>query len=551
MTSRINEMEDFSPLQLKEEALNEWISLGFDADTFSLQKLTETWLLQDRKRVEATEEELFRAKQQLVREYHAESTPLRELSRVGKAIAYNITSRFGEATDTFLSHQKPNVRQHAKDARQMSRDTRRYQVLKSAIYEGYRSENMNSVLRQRCNAVKHNGIPRPKTQKQMSIADFDKSIQQLPIIEPRQVVPDTIDHERSSQKTKQIQEEEITRRERNAKFWKEKHDEENILTVTTHRIRSLCRSNSEQKYKSCSLVTDDNLDNLKEYMQGTFPRPQVNIDEEFKRKESKKKVAFEAKSLRKKIDDLNDMLKILSTEHEINAQLFETQSLQLNDIETKQQVIQNIIQGPPRRDPTANEKVELHRLALQKQQCRNQITCLQARSTMLGKKIVAVEKSRTGPIEKLYASQKHEDIGKSNINSSTCCEFPVIVERSIVSPRSRREIYPEDEENSTDLMLGNMKKSSNTLHEYTSVTRKARLCLLEQRLAPIYGANESLRKLSAQRWCLQSIQNSDQEESELLKGRLSENQAHISQKKNSLQRSELCHEIEHFHVIKN
>lgn len=258
--------------------------------------------------------------------------------------------------------------------------------------------------------------------------------------------------------------------------------------------------------------------------------------------------ASDVTSLREKIDDLKDIQGSSATEHETIARLIETQVVQLENIGLKQQIIQSSIKGPPRRDPTKKEKIELHELALQKKNCANQIATLEARRAKLQIRIECYEQSRSDLTEELNRLLQDKSYHGRNKKTNTSCELPGIADRPVDTCQPIGDMHSEEDYKSRTLTLDNTKNISKTQQNYTSVTRNTRLRLLEQRLDPIYRATESLKNIAAQRWCLQIMEDSQHEEIRLLKSQVDENQAKQPETRRTSRRSECCDEIKQFHV---
>ncbi|POM74551.1 Hypothetical protein PHPALM_8491 [Phytophthora palmivora] len=581
--------------ELREEALAEWISRGRAAQDFTMEKMIKLWDEEDEGEEEDGEE--LADKQELMKGYQMLGPFLDQAKDTARQFKETAIVEGKKALVTAWKYaelpplrDRRLLRQHVVHVHEMDAETKKYSQIRQRVVEEMNdAKKMEEELQ--FGLKKRNKRQAPLLNRFQELKAEADRVQQAQILEEiEQRRRERIDKS-MQEKQRQLEEKEekakkllAQRRQRNMKFWQKQLVEAREFAeqqiYDQKRKEEFDRKVEEAKEEMHMVEEEENVDAMRAFKRlqttssiGIFDTAyepgewnsaidggfQSGLDEHtigisntrgyIVENEQKRLELMEIQSkvtmLREKLDQVEQAKTNLGLDMRTVLERKDHMLQEIKQVRAEQDELNEILAGPPRRDPSEREKQQFHTMVTRRAAYVKQLGDLDARIANIQQRTAIVHRSEASFLPMLRETEDKLTELQSQVNAieKERHELPVVVGKAIFQPDGV-PIRPEDASEVSIQIAKPVIDPTKLLHQ---IKMESKFEILKSAVTPVNEHYKKAKTQAIEAWKMNEYRSLAEQDLDNAKARLVKVRDRFVELQNSSLRSDIVHAIQKYH----
>lgn len=223
---------------------------------------------------------------------------------------------------------------------------------------------------------------------------------------------------------------------------------------------------------------------------------------------------------------------------------------EIKQVRVEQDDLNELLAGPPRRDPSEPEKQQFHTLVTRRAVYMKQLGDFDSRIANIHKRTAIVHRSETSFLPKLQDAQEKLSEVQEQVDAvaKERHELPVVVGKAIFQPEGV-SIRPKDIVDGADEMSVQMLKPFiDPTKLLNQVTMESKFEILKSAVTPVNEHYKKAKTQAIEAWKVNKLRSLAEQDLDSAKVRLIKARDRFVDLQNSALRSDIVHAIQKYHV---
>ncbi|KAL4100502.1 hypothetical protein PRIC1_008294 [Phytophthora ramorum] len=584
--------------ELREEALAEWVSRGRAAQDFTMDKMIKLWEEEDEGNEEEEEEDDLADKQELLRGYQMLGPLVDQAKDAARQFKETTVEGGKKALTTAWKYaelpplrRRRLLRQHVVHVHEMDAETHKYSRVHQRVAEELKDaremeEELQFGLKKR---NKRHAPLLNRFQELKTEAGRKEQVKALEEIQERR--RERID-KTMKEKQRQLEEKEqkaehllVQRRQRNMKFWQKQlvearefaeqqthereHKEEYDRKVETmqeemqmvEEEESVDAQQAFERLQTTSSIgifdtafepgewnsaTDGgHRTGLDEHTVGISTTPGFILENEQTRiglLEIQSKVSM----LREKLEQVEQAKTNLGLDMRTILERKDHLLQEIKQVRAEQDALNEVLAGPPRRDPSEHEKQQFHTLVTRRAVYMKQLGDLDSRIANIQKRTTIVHRSEVSFLPMLREAEEKLSEVQAQIDAieKQRHELPVIVGKAIFQPEG---VPVATVQAASDMPIHIASPFVDPTKLLNQVTMESKFEILKSAVAPVHEHYKKAKTQAIESWKVNELRSLAEQELDSAKARLVKVRDRFVDLQNTALRNDVVHAIQKYH----
>ncbi|DAZ99827.1 TPA: hypothetical protein N0F65_001336 [Lagenidium giganteum] len=589
--------------ELESEALAEWLSRGLNVAEFTMETMAKIWQEEDGDDDdddgdEEDTDEALSAKRELMNGFHvldsyiqhAKETAAR-IKEMGREEAINALKTAWKYAELPPLRRRRYLREHVVHVHQMDAESHKYFNIKLRFKEQF--DEAQALEKEMFFGIrKRNNRRAPLVQRVRELkakADKETNRRILEEIEQkrRQRAEEELEAKRQAkaEKDKFVEDQRVYRRKMNMKFWKKQlveakeyslaHEEERQrqhqeqFDAQVELMKAEIEEMEGQEDADARVPFDRTVTTSSVGVYGTAFEPgewnsatdggdrpgmddhtiSANASHAFiPEHELKRNEHLEAQSKRMMLEEKLEQIEVvkmnLAQDRRTIMGRRDVLLLEIKNIAHEYEDLSTLLAGPPRRDPSEDEKMQFHMLVARRGTFMQQLQDLDCRIVTLQKRLDIAERSGTALAPLLEAAQQREASLQLELDEidEDRQDLPVVIGRAI-QPQQAVPMTEAEIEAIPDIT----KPAPNLNSLWTQVTMQSKFEIMKTSAEPAQEHYKKAKRLEMESWKMREVKKLDERDLDQTKVRLANLRDRFIEQQHASLRLDLVRAIQRFH----